>query len=292
MSSLVAVGTIDANPVGRIHGFARTLDPAGTQGREKREGTGQIYRPSRERISRTAVLLAALIMAVTLAVGRVDAAGRTVRVGVYQNEPKIFMDSAGQASGIYIDLLDEISVDEGWTLVYVPCQWADCLSALGNGQIDLMPDVAYSTDRAQIYDFNTTPVLTSWSQVYANPRVTINGYGDLAGKRVAVLDGSIQQTVFGEYMSGFGFKVTIVPTASLEMRSNWRRMARWTPPSPIISLEIFSIAVRIDRNRRSFFCHRRCFLRRPKVRMRICSRPSTSIEYVASRTQFRLLRDA
>ncbi len=110
----------------------------------------------------------------------------------------------------------KISVEEGWTLVYVPCQWADCLSALGSGQIDLMPDMAYSTDRAQIYDFNTTPVLTSWSQVYANPRLTVNGFADLTGKRVALLNGSIQQTVFAQYMSGFGFKVTIVTTDTLE----------------------------------------------------------------------------
>ncbi len=111
-----------------------------------------------------------VFLVITYTSGQVHAAGRTVRVGVYQNEPKIFMDTGGHASGIYIDLLAEIGAEEGWTLVYVPCEWADCLAALENGQIDLMPDVAYSTERAQIYDFNLTPVLESWSQVYASPQ--------------------------------------------------------------------------------------------------------------------------
>jgi PAS domain S-box-containing protein len=37
---------------------------------------------------------------------------------------------------------------------------------------------------------------------------------------VAVLKGSIQQTVFEQYMRGFGFEVTIVPTGSLEEAFN------------------------------------------------------------------------
>ena len=146
--------------------------------------------------------------------------GRTVRVGVYQNEPKIFMDENGQASGIFIELLDEIAAQEGWTLVYVPCEWAACLQALEDGQIDLMPDVAYSPERDAIYDFHKTPVLESWSRVYASPGTPINKISDLDGKRIAVLSGSIQQTVFQQLMDGFGYKVTLVPADSFEQAFN------------------------------------------------------------------------
>ncbi|HOT91825.1 MAG TPA: PAS domain S-box protein [Anaerolineae bacterium] len=143
-------------------------------------------------------------------------AGRTVRVGVYQNKPKVFMDEQGRASGLFIDLLEEIAALEGWSLVYVPCEWSDCLAALEAGQIDLMPDVAYSVERDILYDFHHTPVVESWSQVYARPRTTIYRLPDLAGQRVAVLRGSIQQTTFEQMMRGFGFDVEIVPTTSLE----------------------------------------------------------------------------
>jgi PAS domain S-box-containing protein len=143
-------------------------------------------------------------------------AARTVRVGIYQNEPKIFMDESGHPSGFFIDILEEIGAVEEWTLVYEPCQWVDCLAALEAGRIDLMPDVAFSTERDQIYDFHNTPVLGSWSQVYSHSSVQVTGYNDLAGKRVAVLEGSIQQTVFELYMAGFGYEFTIVTTDSLE----------------------------------------------------------------------------
>ena len=141
---------------------------------------------------------------------------RTVRVGIYQNEPKIFTDENDQPAGIFVELLNEVAAQEGWTLVYVPCEWAACLQALEDGQIDLMPDMAYSTERDVIFDFHRTPVLESWSRVYASPDTPINNTSDLKGRRVAVLKRSIQQTVFEQLMSGFGYAVTIVPVDSFE----------------------------------------------------------------------------
>jgi len=54
----------------------------------------------------------------------------TVRVGLYQNMPKVFTDEQGRASGIFIDLLDKMAEKENWKLVYVSCEWAACLRAL------------------------------------------------------------------------------------------------------------------------------------------------------------------
>jgi ABC-type amino acid transport substrate-binding protein len=146
----------------------------------------------------------------------VNAQTRLVRVGVYQNEPKIFMDNAGRSSGFFVELLEKIALLEGWTLVYVPCQWADCLQALEDGQIDLMPDVAYSTERDVLFDFHTIPVIESWSRIYASPLITINKLSDLDGKRIALLKGSIQQTVFQQLMDGFGYHVSLVLADSFE----------------------------------------------------------------------------
>lgn len=160
------------------------------------------------------ILYTVLLIMLTISPIAVHAQSRTVRVGVYQNEPKIFMDENGHPSGIFIDLLEEIAVQEGWTLIYVPCEWSDCLQALEDGQIDLMPDVAYSIERDSVFDFHETPVLQSWSAVYTHPGTLINDFSQLDGMRVAVLNGSIQQTVFQQMMSGFGYEVTIVPATS------------------------------------------------------------------------------
>jgi PAS domain S-box-containing protein len=164
------------------------------------------------------VLLLSIVVLSTLAfspgVSSLDA--RVVRVGVYQNEPKIFMTEDGKASGFFIDLLEKIAVEEGWTLEYVPCEWADCLQALEEGGIDLMPDVAFTQERDEIFDFHKTPVIESWSRVYAHPWASIEKLSDLDGKTIAVLQGSVQQTVFQQLMDGFGYQVTLVPVNSFD----------------------------------------------------------------------------
>jgi PAS domain S-box-containing protein len=161
-------------------------------------------------------LCAILLLMVAFSAGLVHAQSRIVRVGVYQNEPKIFTDSSGKASGFFIQLLEKIATQEGWSLVYVQCEWAACLQDLQDGQIDLMPDMAYSTERDAIFDFHKIPVIESWSRVYASQDSSINKISDLAGKRIAVLNGSIQQTVFQQLMDGFGYKVTLVPADSFD----------------------------------------------------------------------------
>ncbi|MDW8226740.1 MAG: transporter substrate-binding domain-containing protein, partial [Anaerolineales bacterium] len=108
-----------------------------------------------------------------------------------------------------------MATEEGWTLEYVPCEWEACLAGLEAGEIDLMPDMAYSEERDRRFDFHQTPVLESWSRVYAAPEAGIAGLRDLDGKRVAVLEGSIQEQVFRELMDDFGYQVTLVPAASL-----------------------------------------------------------------------------
>lgn len=71
-------------------------------------------------------------------------AARTVRVGIYENPPKIFHDATGRASGIQIDLLREIAAAESWQLEFISCQWQDCLDRITAGQLDLLPDVAHT----------------------------------------------------------------------------------------------------------------------------------------------------
>lgn len=53
--------------------------------------------------------------------GAAQATPRVVKVGVYSNEPKIFLGADGQISGILGDLLTHIATDEDWQLQPVPC---------------------------------------------------------------------------------------------------------------------------------------------------------------------------
>lgn len=139
-----------------------------------------------------------------------------VRVGVYANAPKIFVDAEGKPAGILVDILNRIAQQAGWQLDYVPCAWQACLDALQAGQIDLMPDVAYTPQRDLLFDFHATPALHSWSQIYSRSNMPIASAFDLAGKRVAMLSGSVQEQFFTDMMTGFGLHVAMVPASSLE----------------------------------------------------------------------------
>jgi PAS domain S-box-containing protein len=133
-----------------------------------------------------------------------QAAPREVLVGVYSNEPKIFLGDDYQPSGILGDLLKEIAQREGWTLKAVPCTWQDCLQALQEQKIDLMPDLAYSEERAQLFAFHQHPALFSWSGIYRPEGVKINSMLDLKGKRLAILKGSIQEIYLKKLLADFG----------------------------------------------------------------------------------------
>ncbi|MDP2020926.1 MAG: transporter substrate-binding domain-containing protein, partial [Hydrogenophaga sp.] len=159
----------------------------------------------------SAQCLTATFLLAMLATSAVQAAPRMVRVGVYENPPKLLAGPEGQPSGILGDMLREVAQVEGWTLEPVPCEWERCLRLLEDGDIDLMPDVAYNESRAERFDFPRVPALPSWSQLYRRPGVTLQSVLDLEGKRVVVLEGSVQQEHLAGLLSSFGLHAELVP---------------------------------------------------------------------------------
>ena len=138
------------------------------------------------------------------------AGDRIVKVGVYENAPKIFISESGQPSGIFIDVIKHIAKSEEWNLHYVFGTWGEGLDRLGKGEIDLMPDVAYTAGREKIFSFHKVPVLSAYFQVYARKGSGIKSILDLDGKRIAVLERSVQQEAFVRLTTGFGLNLTII----------------------------------------------------------------------------------
>ncbi|WP_162604694.1 response regulator [Geomonas edaphica] len=142
------------------------------------------------------------------------ASPRTVSVGVYDNPPKIFVSAAGKPAGIFVDIIEHIAAKEGWQLQYVTGTWSQGLERLQKGEIDLMPDVAYTAEREKVYSFNKVAVLSGWSQVYARKGSGIQSILDLNGKRVAGLEKTIQLETLDRQAKSFGLKITQVPVSN------------------------------------------------------------------------------
>jgi len=139
-----------------------------------------------------------------------------VRVGIYENKPKVFTNDSGEPSGIFVGILEDIARRENWELEYVTCKWSDCLKLLEDGKIDLMPDVAFSQERDSVLDFHNERVLESWSRVYAHSAKEARNLSDLNGRRIALLKGSIQLATLDQMMKGFGYEVLYTEADSYE----------------------------------------------------------------------------
>ena len=153
-----------------------------------------------------------LALCVLLAATALAAAAQpTLRVGVYQNKPKVGWSESGKPEGLFIDLIEAIAAAEDWQLAYVPGTWSEGLDRLATAEIDLMPDVAFTRERGEAYAFHGEPVLSDWFQIFARRGSGIRSLLDLDGKRVAVLDHSLQQDSLAILAGGFGLKTTLVP---------------------------------------------------------------------------------
>ena len=134
---------------------------------------------------------AVLLIACALLSLHVVSAAQVVRVGFYENAPKLYTNDLGEIVGFFPKIIEYIAAQEGWTLEYVSGTWSECLSRLEAGEIDLMPDVGYSEQRAAIYGFAGEPLFINWGIIYTSPDSGIESIPDLVGKRIAVMEGSI-----------------------------------------------------------------------------------------------------
>ncbi len=143
-------------------------------------------------------------------------ADEVLRVGIYNNAPKVYTDTSGHPAGIFVDIITTIAREEGWSLRFVRGSWAEGLERLERGEIDLMPDVAFTPERATKYAFHKTPVLSAWDQVYAHRNSGIHSLLDINGKRIAVLEGSVQQETFRQLAKAYGQHITLVPVTDYQ----------------------------------------------------------------------------
>ena len=110
-----------------------------------------------------------------------------VRVAVSGNPPLSFVNAEGSPDGLVTDLFKKVAEKEGWTIKFVACKWSQCLEQLDRGEIDVIPAIAYTEQRAKKYHFATETVLSSWGQIYQLKNRSIDSILQLSGKKLAVV---------------------------------------------------------------------------------------------------------
>lgn len=113
------------------------------------------------------------------------------KVGVYDNPPMVYMGEDGKPTGFFIELLEHVAQKNGWELHYDTCSFSECKERLKNDEIDILPDFGHSVARDSLFDFNQTPVISTWAEIYyADDRSeTINDIMSLEGLKISCLEG-------------------------------------------------------------------------------------------------------
>ena len=119
-------------------------------------------------------------------------ASELLKVGIYDNPPKVFLDERNQPAGLFVDIIEYIAKKEKIEIEYVFDSWTAHLDNLNHGHIDILVDVAFSEERAKRFEFNMVPVIESWVQFFATSANLINEIKELNYKTIAVLRGSLQ----------------------------------------------------------------------------------------------------
>jgi diguanylate cyclase (GGDEF)-like protein len=129
-------------------------------------------------------------------------AEQTLTVGVYDNQPGVFSDpDSGQIKGFYIDILEEVAKKEGWKLNYQFDSWANQLKRLEKAEIDLLVAIAFTQERAKLYDFTNEMALSNWGQAYTNDN-KLQSVLDLSDKQIAGVANDIYSTSFSQLLKG------------------------------------------------------------------------------------------
>lgn len=78
-------------------------------------------------------------------------------------------------------------VRDKWEVSFVPVSWTEGLTKLQSGEIDLITSAAHSPEYDQTMDYNRSPIIEVWGQVFIPEDMTVEHISDLNGKRVGVM---------------------------------------------------------------------------------------------------------
>jgi len=157
------------------------------------------------------------ITALPFSVSAEEAKNRTVRVGWYEGTYNT-TGPDGKKRGYSYEYQQAVAAHTGWKYEYVEGSWAELMSMLKSGEIDLMGGVSYAEERSTSMLFSELPMGEDKYYLYINPSDTDISASDLTtlnGKRIGVVTDTLSARRFCEWEKSHGVdtqKVDITST--------------------------------------------------------------------------------
>ena len=171
-------------------------------------------------VQRYICILLCLVLYSTVLPFSVSAEGaknRTVRVGWYEGTYNT-TGPDGKKRGYSYEYQQAVAAHTGWKYEYVEGSWAELMSMLKSGEIDLMGGISYAEERSASMFFSELPMGEAKYYLYINSSDTDISASDLTalnGKRIGVVPDTFSARRFYEWEKSHGVdtqKVDITST--------------------------------------------------------------------------------
>ena len=160
-------------------------------------------------VQRHICILLCLILYITvipLPVSAEEAKSRTVRVGWYEGTYNT-TGPDGRRRGYSYEYQQAVAAHTGWKYEYVEGSWAELMSMLKKGEIDLLGGISYAEERSDSMLFSELPMGEDKYYLYVDPAHTDISTSDLStlnGKRIGMLPDSVPARMFHEWEKSHG----------------------------------------------------------------------------------------
>ena len=168
-------------------------------------------------MKRILLLLVITIMLATASLVCADTpTPQKIRIAAFNFYPTLFQAKDGSVQGFYVDFLSEIAKREGWTIEYIYGNWADGLSRIKSGEVDVLANVALTAERTQFMDYGKVPLITVWAELYAPNGSPIDSIMNVKNKKIALMKGDFNAANFKNLVEKFGIPCTYVEYGNFE----------------------------------------------------------------------------
>ena len=160
-------------------------------------------------VQRHICILLCLILYITvlpLPVSAEEAKSRTVRVGWYEGTDNT-TGPDGQRRGYSYEYQQAVAAHTGWKYEYVEGSWAELMSMLKNGEIDLLGGISYAKERSASMLFSELPMGEDKYYLYvdlSNTDISASNLPTLNGKRIGVVPDTLSARQFYEWEKSYG----------------------------------------------------------------------------------------
>ena len=141
------------------------------------------------------------IAVLPISVSAEKAKNQTVRVGWYEGSYNT-TGPDGKRRGYSYEYQQAVAAHTGWKYEYVEGSWAELMSMLKRGEIDLMGDISYAEERSTSMLFSELPMGEDKYYLYVNPSdtgISVSDLTTLNGEKIGVVPDTLSARRFYEW---------------------------------------------------------------------------------------------